>query len=162
MPAASINLSVIGRKRKQILKDVNCEIRGNEFVAIIGGSGAGKTTLMNAVSGFEPDFEGKVFCNGIDLKEQFHNLKNVIGFVPQQDIIYENLTLKRMLYYTARLKCLRDTLASEIDQRIREVLQMVDLEEHKETYIRKLSGGQKKRASIAVRTSCRPEIILFR
>ena len=60
-----------GKKRKQILKDVNCEIRGNEFVAIIGGSGAGKTTLMNAISGFEPDFEGKVFCNGIDLKEQF-------------------------------------------------------------------------------------------
>ena len=150
-----------GRKRKQILKDVNCEIRGNEFVAIIGGSGAGKTTLMNAVSGFEPDFEGKVFCNGIDLKEQFHNLKNVIGFVPQQDIIYENLTLKRMLYYTARLKMPRDTLASEIEQRIREVLQMVDLEEHKETYIRKLSGGQKKRASIAVELLADPKLFFL-
>ena len=132
------------------LQDVNCEIQGNEFVAIIGGSGAGKTTLMNAISGFEPDFEGNVFCNGIDLAEQFQNLKNIIGFVPQQDIIYENLTLKRMLYYTAKLKMPEDTLSTEIEERIREVLKMVDLEEHQETYIRKLSGGQKKRASIAV------------
>ena len=65
-----------GKKKKQILKDVNCEIQANEFVAIIGGSGAGKTTLMNAISGFEPDFEGKIYCNGIDLVEQFQNLKN--------------------------------------------------------------------------------------
>lgn len=150
-----------GKKRKQILKDVNCEIRGNEFVAIIGGSGAGKTTLMNAISGFEPDFEGKVFCNGIDLKEQFQSLKNVIGFVPQQDIIYENLTLRRMLYYTARLKMPKDTLASEINQRIHEVLQMVDLEEHQETYIRKLSGGQKKRASIAVELLADPKLFFL-
>ena len=78
---------------------MNCEIQGNEFVAIIGGSGAGKTTLMNAISGFGPDFEGNVFCNGIDLAEQFQNLKNIIGFVPQQDIIYENLIDKNAVLY---------------------------------------------------------------
>lgn len=150
-----------GRKRKQILQDVNCEIQGNEFVAIIGGSGAGKTTLMNAISGFEPDFEGNVFCNGIDLAEQFQNLKNIIGFVPQQDIIYENLTLKRMLYYTAKLKMPEDTLSTEIKERIREVLKMVDLEEHQETYIRKLSGGQKKRASIAVELLADPKLFFL-
>ena len=150
-----------GQKKKQILQDVNCEIQGNEFVAIIGGSGAGKTTFMNAISGFEPDFEGKVFCNGINLVEQFQNLKNIIGFVPQQDIIYENLTLKRMLYYTATLKMPEDTLAVEIEERIHEVLKMVDLEAHQETYIRKLSGGQKKRASIAVELLADPKLFFL-
>lgn len=150
-----------GRKKKQILRNVNCEIRPNEFVAIIGGSGAGKTTLMNAISGFEPDFEGTVYCNGIDLVEQFQNLKNIIGFVPQQDIIYENLTLQRMLYYTAKMKMPKDTSRQEIGQRIDEVLHMVDLSDHKNTFIRKLSGGQKKRASIAVELLADPKLFFL-
>lgn len=146
-------------KRKQILRNVSCEIRPNEFVAIIGGSGAGKTTLMNAISGFEPDFEGKVYCNGIDLIEQFQNLKNIIGFVPQQDIIYENLTLHRMLYYTAKMKMPKDTQPQEITQRIQEVLEMVDLKAHQNTFIRKLSGGQKE-SKYCGGTSGRSEAVL--
>ena len=148
-------------KPKQILRNVNCEIKGNEFVAIIGGSGAGKTTLMNAISGFEPDFRGNVFCNGIDMVSQFQSLKNIIGFVPQQDIIYENLTLWRMLYYTAKLKMSDDTGIQEIKDRITEVLTMVELQNHKDTYIRKLSGGQKKRASIAVELLADPKLFFL-
>lgn len=150
-----------GSKKKRILNHVSCEIEGNEFVAIIGGSGAGKTTLMNAISGFEPDFTGKVYCNGTDLVEHFQMLKNMIGFVPQQDIIYENLTLKKMLYYAAKIRMPKDTRASEIEKRIVEVLQMVDLQEHQETYIRKLSGGQKKRASIAVELLADPKLFFL-
>ena len=150
-----------GRKQKQILRDVSCEIKANEFVAIIGGSGAGKTTLMNAISGFEPTFEGDVYCNGIHLIEQFQNLKNIIGFVPQQDIIYENLTLRRMLMYTAKMKMPKDTQRAEIKARIDEVLEMVDLKEHQNTYIRKLSGGQKKRASIAVELLADPKLFFL-
>ena len=148
-------------KRKQILRNVSCEIKGNEFVAIIGGSGAGKTTLMNAISGFEPDFIGNVYCNGIDIVSQFQSLKNIIGFVPQQDIIYENLTLWRMLYYTAKLKMSEDTGKKEIHDRIKEVLKMVELQDHQNTYIRKLSGGQKKRASIAVELLADPKLFFL-
>jgi ABC-type multidrug transport system ATPase subunit len=153
----------VGRKnkRKQILRNVSCEIKGNEFVAIIGGSGAGKTTLMNAISGFEPDFIGNVYCNGIDIVSQFQSLKNIIGFVPQQDIIYENLTLWRMLYYTAKLKMSEDTEQQEIHNRIKEVLKMVELQDHQNTYIRKLSGGQKKRASIAVELLADPKLFFL-
>lgn len=150
-----------GRKKKKILNDVSCEIRGNEFVAIIGGSGAGKTTLMNAISGFEPEFEGKVFCNGTDLVENFQALKNVIGFVPQQDIIYENLTLRKMLYYSAKIRMPGDTSPAEIRKRIDQVLDMVDLKGHQGTYIRKLSGGQKKRASIAVELLADPKLFFL-
>lgn len=147
--------------KKTILNKVNLNIGANEFVAIIGGSGAGKTTLMTAMSGFDSQVTGEVYCNGINLRENFQTLKNVIGFVPQQDIIYENITLKKMLYYTAKLKMPEDTSKSEIDARIQEVLAMVELLEHQDTYIRRLSGGQKKRASIAVELLANPGLFFL-
>ena len=150
-----------GRSRKRILNNVSCEIGNNEFVAIIGGSGAGKTTVMNAMSGFDSDISGRVYCNGIDLRRNFNTLKNMIGFVPQQDIIYENLTLQRMLYYTAKMKMPSDTSKAEIRARIHKVLEMVDLVQHAKTYIRKLSGGQKKRASIAVEMLADPGLFFL-
>ncbi len=148
-------------QKKQILTNVNCEIGSNEFVAIIGGSGAGKSTLMNAISGFDREIEGTIFCSGIDLRKNFSSLKNMIGYVPQQDIIYENLTLRRMLYYTAKMKMPADTTPDEIQKRINQVLAMVELSEHQDTYIRKLSGGQKKRASIAVELLADPSLFFL-
>lgn len=147
--------------KKTILDKVDLNIKPNEFVAIIGGSGAGKTTLMTAMSGFDTDITGEVYCNGINLRENFQTLKNVIGFVPQQDIIYENLTLKKMLYYTAKLKMSEDTTDAEIDERIKDVLSMVELLEHQDTFIRRLSGGQKKRASIAVELLANPGLFFL-
>ena len=150
-----------GSREKAILQHVSCEIGSNEFVAIIGGSGAGKTTVMNAMSGFDPDVFGSVYCNGIDLHRNFSTLKNMIGFVPQQDIIYENLTLRSMLTYTAKLKMASDVSADERERRITKVLEMVALAEHGRTYIRKLSGGQKKRASIAVELLADPGLFFL-
>lgn len=153
----------VGRfnKKKQILRDVNCEVKGNSFVAIIGGSGAGKTTLMNVINGFDKKVKGSIYCNNIDLAENFQHLKNIIGYVPQEDIIYENLTLRKMLYYTAQLKMPDDTGAQEIERRIDEVLDMIDLKQHQNTYIKKLSGGQKKRASIAVELLADPKLFFL-
>ena len=95
--------------KKTILDKVSLSIGANEFVAIIGGSGAGKTTLMTAMSGFDSKVTGHVYCNGTDLHENFQTLKNIIGFVPQQDIIYENITLKKMLDYTAKMQMPQDS-----------------------------------------------------
>lgn len=150
-----------GSSRKRILNQVFCDIGSNEFVAIIGGSGAGKTTVMNAMSGFDDDVSGRVFCNGIDLRKNFNTLKNMIGFVPQQDIIYENLKLHKMLLYTAKMKMPSDTSRQEMEKRIQKVLEMVDLTAHADTYIRKLSGGQKKRASIAVEMLADPGLFFL-
>lgn len=151
----------VGKKKKQILNHVNTTIDSNEFVAIIGGSGAGKSTLMNAISGFDKKTEGTVLFNGLDLKSHFAELKGLIGYVPQEDIIYENLTLRKMLYYTAKLKMPGDTSAREIENRISHVLEMVELTEHQNTFIRKLSGGQKKRASIAVEMLADPKLFFL-
>ncbi len=155
------NMNKIVGKGKQILHDVCVDIDSNEFVAIVGGSGAGKSTLMNAISGFDKKREGTVLFSGLNLDENFSVLKSLIGYVPQQDIIYENLTLNRMLLYTAKLKMPKDTSKQEIQNRIHDVLEMVELSEHQNTYIRKLSGGQKKRASIAVELLADPSLFFL-
>ena len=165
--AQGINIEVrninkfVGSERKQILTGVNCTIESNEFVAIVGGSGAGKTTLMNAISGFDTKVQGDVFFNGVDVHKHFNELKELIGYVPQEDIIYDNLTLRKMLLYTAKLKMPADTTKAEMEKRIDNVLNMVDLSAHKNTFIRKLSGGQKKRASIAVEMLADPSVFFL-
>ncbi|MBR1866136.1 MAG: FHA domain-containing protein [Lachnospiraceae bacterium] len=146
---------------RYILQDVNLDIGSNEFVAIIGGSGAGKSTVMNAISGFDREITGQISCDGMDMRKDFSTLKNIIGYVPQEDIIYNNLTLRRMLYYTAKLKMPKDVTSQEIDARISKVLDMVELSAHQNTFIRKLSGGQKKRASIAVELLADPSLFFL-
>lgn len=140
----------VNHGKKQILSHVNCSIEKNEFVAIVGGSGAGKSTLLKTQGGYDRKYEGDVYYNGISLKKNYNVLKNIIGYVPQEDIVFENLTLKKMLYYTAKMKMPDGTSREEIFSRIEEVLHLVELTEHQNTMIRNLSGGQKKRASIAV------------
>lgn len=146
---------------RYILQDINLDIGSNDFVAIIGGSGAGKSTVMNAISGFDSEITGEILCDGMDMRKNFSTLKNIIGYVPQEDIIYNNLTLRRMLYYTAKLKMPKDISSQEIEARIEKVLDMVELSEHQDTYIRKLSGGQKKRASIAVELLADPSLFFL-
>lgn len=157
----NLNKKIDGKNGKILLNNVNCHIESNEFVAIVGGSGAGKTTLMNAISGFDQKTTGHVILNGLDLKNNFKYLKALIGYVPQEDIIYENLTLKKMLEYTARLKMREDTSIEEREAQIQNVLEMVDLTDRQDTCIRKLSGGQKKRASIAVELLADPKLFFL-
>ncbi|MBQ3426400.1 MAG: FHA domain-containing protein [Clostridia bacterium] len=148
-------------KPKKILDSVNLTVEPNEFVAIIGGSGAGKSTVMNAMSGFEQATEGCVMVNNVDLYKNYQVLKNIIGYVPQQDIIYENITLQKMLEYSAQMRISDDVSKAERMQRINDVLNMVDLTEHRDKFIRSLSGGQKKRASIAVEMLADPGLFFL-
>ena len=88
-------------------------IRPGELVAIIGGSGAGKSTLLNCMCGYLKPKQGNVYVNGVDLYRNFDSLKKLIGYVPQSDIVYDNLTLYDMLMYTAKLRLPKDTSAKE-------------------------------------------------
>ncbi len=151
----------VNHGKKQILSHVSCSIEKNEFVAIVGGSGAGKSTLLKTLGGYDKEYEGDVYYNGISLKRNYNVLKNIIGYVPQEDIVFENLSLKKMLYYTAKMKMPDGTSRKEISDRIGEVLHLVELTEHQNTMIRDLSGGQKKRASIAVELLADPGIFFL-
>lgn len=145
----------------RICNDVSLTIQPGELVAIIGGSGAGKTTLMNLISGYSHPTEGKVFINGEELYESYDSLKNIIGYVPQQDIVYDNLTLYSMLDYAARLRLPDDTGREERKARVKKVIEMVELTGKEQTMISRLSGGQKKRASIAVELLSDPSLFFL-
>lgn len=150
-----------GGNKKYILQDVSLRIPAGQLVAILGGSGAGKTTFMNCVNGFEPATKGTVKINGKELYSNYAVLKSQIGYVPQQDIVHEELTLESMLKYVAKLRLPADLSREEINSKVEEVIQIVDLTPHAKTYIKKLSGGQKKRASIAVELLSDPELFFL-
>ncbi len=150
-----------GSSKKYILRNISLTINPGELVAVLGGSGAGKTTFMNCINGFEPATEGRVLINGAELYKNYQSVKSSIGYVPQQDIVHDNLTLEDMLTYTGRLRLPSDITKQELSQRVAEVLDMVDLTQQKDTYIKKLSGGQRKRASIAVELISDPTLFFL-
>lgn len=150
-----------GGNKKVILDHVSLTIAPGELVAILGGSGAGKTTFMNCINGFEPATEGRVLINSTDLYKNYQAIKSSIGYVPQQDIVHDNLTLEDMLTYTAKLRLPKDVTKQEMSHRVAEVLDMVDLTKQKDTFIKKLSGGQRKRASIAVELVSDPSLFFL-
>ena len=148
-------------KTFNICNDVTLSIEPGELVAIIGGSGAGKTTFMNAISGYSQPTGGRVLINGEELYETYDALKNIIGYVPQQDIVYDNLTLFSMLEYAAKLRLPDDTTQQERQARVQQVIDTVELTGKEQTMIRRLSGGQKKRASIAVELLSDPNLFFL-
>jgi ABC-type multidrug transport system ATPase subunit/pSer/pThr/pTyr-binding forkhead associated (FHA) protein len=151
----------VDRNRKTICDDVGFAVEPCELVAIIGGSGAGKTTVMNCISGYSPPTSGKVHVNGMDLYENFDALKNLIGYVPQQDIVFDNLTVADMLWYAAKLRLPVDTSEREYREAIARVMDAVELTARKDTLIKRLSGGQRKRASIAVELLSNPNLFFL-
>ena len=146
---------------KRILDNVSLRIHPHEFVAIVGGSGCGKSTLLNAMTGYDRATSGSVTVNGESLYDNYDCFKSIMGYVPQQDIVHEHLTLSKMLYYTAKLRMPEDTTEAEREKRVTEVLRIVELTDFRDYLIRKLSGGQKKRASIAVELLADPGLFFL-
>ena len=151
----------VDKNRKVICNNVSLNIKPCELVAIVGGSGAGKSTVMNCISGYSMPTEGRVSVNGIDLYDNFDTLKNIIGYVPQQDIVFDNLTIEDMLRYAAELRLPEDIAEEELNRIISRAIDTVELTIHKEKMIKNLSGGQKKRASIAVELLSDPNLFFL-
>lgn len=152
---------LLGSKPKKILDDITISIKPGELVALIGGSGAGKSTFMDALNGFRLPSEGKVYINNDDFYENYNSYKNVLGYVPQQDIVYDALTIKKMLMYAAELRMPQDTTKEELMERVHQVLEEVELTSRENVLIKQLSGGQKKRVSIAVELIADPKLFFL-
>ena len=150
-----------GRKTFVTGNNVSLGIKPGELVAIIGGSGAGKSTILNCMCGYLPPSQGSIYINGIDLYRNFDSLNKLIGYVPQSDIVYDNLTLYDMLSYTAKLRLPKDASNKERETAIERAISLVELTEKKSSYIKSLSGGQKKRASIAVELLSDPNLLFL-
>ncbi|MDD2978572.1 MAG: ATP-binding cassette domain-containing protein [Hespellia sp.] len=144
-------------KKKTLLKDIHLTVEPGDFVLILGGSGAGKTTFMNAVMGYEKA-EGTIKYGDLDIYEEYEEIKYNIGFVPQQDTMRMNDTVYNVLYGAAQMK-VRDTEICE--ERCDWAISLLGLEREQSTLVGKLSGGQKKRLSIAMELVGNPALFFL-
>lgn len=147
-------------KPKTILQTLNIVINPREFVALVGGSGTGKSTLLKSLSGVTHATSGTVLVNGDNLYDNFDLYRTMMGYVPQDDIIHQSLTVRQGLQYAARLR-LPDAGPAEVAARIQDVLEKVGLTRTVDTVIRNLSGGQRKRVSIAAELLAEPWIFFL-
>ena len=124
-------------------------VPAGHMVLLLGGSGAGKTTFINAVTGYEKA-NAEILLDGMNVYDKYDKMKYSIGFVPQMDLIRSNDTVYRTLYDAALLRLPASTTFSEIGSRVNEVLEQFGLSSVKGSLVEKLSGGQRKRLSIAM------------
>ena len=144
-----------------ILRDVSLSIAPREFVALVGGSGAGKSTLMKALAGYAAASHGQVLVNGDDFYAHLDAYRALLGYVPQDDTLHRELPVGRALGYAARLRLPGDTGGREIAARIARVLDDVDMTAHRHKRIDQLSGGQRKRVSIAAELLADPSLFFL-
>jgi len=144
-------------KKLNILQDISLVFQPKEFIVVVGQSGGGKSTLVDAIAGYRPATQGNVIVNGaIDVYKEFDAIRSNIGYVPQKDIIHMELTIFQALDYAAKLRMPADTTNEERITRIEEVMEDLDLAHRKDTQISQLSGGQQKRVSIGVELLNKP------
>ena len=157
----SRRVRVRNRGELTLLDAVSFSLSAGELVAIVGPSGAGKTTLLEAIAGIAPPTSGSVRFDGIDLHANLGTFRSVLGYVPQDDIIHADLPLQRTLRYAARLRLPSSTTAAEVDDAVRDAIDAVGLTEHADVRVGSLSGGQRKRASIAVELLTDPHVFFL-
>ena len=157
----AVGLKKVGNNQVVLLNNISLSIPPRSFVALVGGSGAGKSTLLDALSGLRLAHEGMVLFNGQDYYKSLGAFRTQIGYVPQEDIIHRDLTVERALYYAAKLRLPKDFTLSQIQQRIDEVLEDVEMTHRRKLLIKKLSGGQRKRVSIALELLANPSIFFL-
>jgi len=139
----------------RILKNVHLTLHPGEMCALIGPSGAGKSTLIKALLGLRDPDEGSVMMGQLPVAEV-----GPVGYVPQDDALHRGLTVQRELAYTAELR-MPETSKQEREARIKEVLEQVDLSDRAGLRIRKLSGGQRKRVSLALELLTGPPLLIL-
>jgi ABC transport system ATP-binding/permease protein len=139
--------------------------KSGELIGIMGGSGAGKSTLLNVLNGNEIPTNGYVKINGFDLHHQQDKLQGVIGYVPQDDLLIESLTVFQNLYYNAKL-CLQNKTNQEIKVKVKEILAQLGLSETLDLKVgnsldKTISGGQRKRLNIALELIREPAVLFL-
>ena len=149
------------RDGSEILHPVSLSISPGSLVAIIGASGAGKTVLLDALAGLALPTEGSVLHDGITCRARDSVGVSEIGYVPQDDIIHRSMPLERTLRYAARLRLPKRASDQEVNQAVAEVMSVLGLTQRAQTRVDLLSGGERKRASIAVELLARPPALFL-
>ncbi|MFG2774229.1 FHA domain-containing protein [Streptomyces sp. NPDC048350] len=151
----------VDQGRKTLLEGVSFPVGQKCLLAVVGPSGAGKSTLLGALTGQRPADHGTVFYDGRDLYRDYAELRQRIGLVPQDDILHLQLTVKKALTYASELRFPEDTAADERRARVDEVIGELGLGERVDQPIHSLSGGQRKRVSVALELLTKPSLLFL-
>ncbi|WP_315503928.1 ATP-binding cassette domain-containing protein [Actinomyces radicidentis] len=151
----------VNNGRLRLLDGISFSLPGHELLAVVGPSGAGKSTLLKALTGEQKAQEGQVLFNGLDVYENYPVMRNKIGVVPQNDVVHSALTVRQTLEYAAELRFAKDVTAAERRERINQVLEDLDLADHVDKRVKKLSGGQRKRVSTAIELLTSPSLLFL-
>ena len=157
------NISFKFKNGRLGLRSVSLSEESGNLIALMGGSGAGKSTLLHVLNGSEKPSEGQVLINGIDIHKNPEKIEGVIGFVPQDDLLIEDLTVYQNLYYAAKL-CFTNLSESEINTLVLKVLEDLGLTETKDLKVgsplqKTISGGQRKRLNIGLELLREPAVL---
>lgn len=150
-----------GKGGKTLLDRISFPVGEKCLLGVVGPSGAGKSTLLNALTGQRPADSGTVLYDGRDLYRDFAELRQRIGLVPQDDILHAQLTVRKALGYAAELRFPQDTAKAERQARVAEVIRELGLEERADQPIHSLSGGQRKRVSVALELLTKPSLLFL-
>lgn len=162
--AVGVTKDVADRKshgKVRLVNAVSFRIEPGAFVAIVGGSGTGKSTLLDCLNGLRPATDGGIYYDTNAYYDNIRSYKNVIGYVPQKDIMHDDLTVETALRYTAMLRMRSKMPGEEIRARVKEAIADVKLSGRENLKISALSGGQRKRVSIAMELLSDPKVIFL-
>ena len=146
---------------KVILDNVTFGVPEKSLIGVIGPSGSGKSTLLRALTGYRPADVGEVLYDNRNLYQHFAELRQRIGLVPQDDILHKELRVRTALRYAARLRFPGDVAVAERNARVEEVLAELKLDIHADKKVTSLSGGQRKRVSVALELLTKPSLIFL-
>ncbi|BEH76802.1 ABC transporter ATP-binding/permease Rv1747 [Mycobacterium pseudoshottsii] len=146
---------------KTLLDNISLAARPGMLTAVIGPSGAGKSTFARLVAGYTHPTNGTVTFEGHNIHAEYASLRSRIGMVPQDDVVHGQLTVRQALMYAAELRLPPDTTKEDREQVVARVLEELEMSKHLETRVDKLSGGQRKRASVALELLTGPSLLIL-
>ncbi|GAS99150.1 ABC transporter, ATP-binding protein [Mycolicibacterium canariasense] len=146
---------------KTLLDNISLDARPGTLTAVIGPSGAGKSTFAKQVAGYTHPTSGTITFEGHDIHAEYASLRSRIGMVPQDDVVHGQLTVKQALMYAAELRLPPDTTKADREQVVMQVLEELEMTKQLETRVDKLSGGQRKRASVALELLTGPSLLIL-
>ena len=161
MGLAAAGITVTARAGMVLADDIGFALEEGSLLAVVGPSGAGKSTLLGALTGLKPAPRGSVYFGGRDLYADYDELRQRIGFVPQDDVVHPELTVAQSLGYAAELRFAPDVSAAERAERVDEVMAELGLAERRNLQVGKLSGGQRKRVSVAIELLTKPSLLFL-
>ena len=146
---------------KTLLDNISISARPGTLTAVIGPSGAGKSTFSKMVAGLTHPTTGRVSFEGHDVHAEYASLRSRIGMVPQDDVVHGQLTVRQALMYAAELRLPPDSTKEDREQQVMRVLEELEMTKHLDTRVDKLSGGQRKRASVALELLTGPSLLIL-